>query len=536
MESIFDYVVVGGGSAGCVMAGRLSEDPDVTVCLLEAGAPDRSLLIHMPAGYPAMVPSKINNWAFETVPQAGLNGRCGYQPRGKTLGGSSSINAMLYVCGNRWDYDHWAALGNPGWSYADVLPYFRKAENNEDFHDDYHGQGGPLNVTLVREPSPLNALFLQSAQAAGIPVIGDYNGAQQFGAYMFQVTQHNGERCSAAKGYLTPHLGRPNLKVLTGVLSERLLFEGRRAIGVKARAGGGSLEVRARREVILCAGAFGSPQLLALSGIGPGAHLQSLGIATLHDLPGVGENLQDHIDYVYSYRCASNNDTYGLSLSGALRIAKGLWQWKRQRSGPLTTPYAESGAFLRSSAEVDVPDLQMVFIVALEDDHARKMHLGHGISSRLALLRPRSRGTLRLGSPDPIAAPLIDPRFFSAPEDIAVLTRGVKQMFKVLEGAPLAAVRGQALYPVDASDEQALEQSIRTFSDTQYHPVGTCKMGRDALAVVDDRLRVHGVAALRVVDASIMPTIVGGNTNAPTIMIAEKAAAMVRADARATGG
>ncbi|MDO8449440.1 MAG: GMC family oxidoreductase N-terminal domain-containing protein [Rhodoferax sp.] len=531
MKEIFDYVVVGGGSAGSVIASRLTEDPNVTVCLLEAGAPDTSMLIHMPAGYPAMVPSKINNWAFETVPQPGLNGRRGYQPRGKTLGGSSSINAMLYVRGHRWDYDHWAALGNPGWSYDDVLPYFRKAENNEDYRDPYHGQDGPLNVTLVREPSPVNALFLQSAQEAGVPVIGDYNGAEQFGAYMFQVTQRNGERCSAAKGYLTPHLGRPNLKVMTGVLTRRLLFDGRRTMGVQASAGGKSLEIHARQEVILCAGAFGSPQLLALSGIGPGGHLQTLGIPTLHDLPGVGENLQDHIDYVYSYRCASNTATFGLSLPGALRIAKGLWQWKRERRGLLTTPYAESGAFLRSGAGIDVPDLQMVFILALEDDHARKMHLGHGISSRVALLRPKSRGTVRLGSPDPAAAPLIDPRFFSAPEDMAVLKQGAKQMLRMLAGTPLAPIRGKALYPVDAADDRALEQSIRTLSDTQYHPVGTCKMGTDPLAVVDARLRVHGVAGLRVVDASIMPTLVGGNTNAPTIMIAEKAADMIRADA-----
>lgn len=532
MQTSYDYVVIGAGSAGSVIASRLSEDRDVSVCLLEAGGADNSSLIHIPAGYAAMVPSKINNWAFETVPQPGLNGRRGYQPRGKTLGGSSSINAMLYVRGHRWDYDHWASLGNPGWSYDDVLPYFCKAENNEDFHSAYHGQGGPLNVMLVREPSPINQLFLQSAQQAGFPVIGDYNGPEPYGAHMLQVTQRNGERCSAAKAYLTPHLKRPNLQVMTRVLTQRLLFEGKRAIGVQAMVGGTPLELRAKREVILCAGAFGSPQLLALSGIGPGAHLQTLGIPTLHDLPGVGENLQDHIDYVYSYRCVSNADTFGLSLSGAARMAKGLWQWKTSRRGPLTTPFAESAAFFRSNPDIAAPDLQMVFIVALEDDHARKMHWGHGISSRVALLRPKSRGTVRLSSKDPAAAPLIDPRFFADPEDMRVMVRGARTMLKVLQGEPLAPIRGKALYPVDANNDQALENSIRTLSDTQYHPVGTCKMGRDAMAVVDARLRVHGVASLRVVDASIMPTVVGGNTNAPTIMIAEKAAEMIRTDTR----
>lgn len=532
MTQSFDYIVIGAGSAGCVMASRLSEDPNVTVCLLEAGAPDTSMLIHMPAGYPAMVPTRINNWAFETVRQPGLNGRRGYQPRGKTLGGSSSINAMLYVRGHRWDYDHWAALGNLGWSYDEVLPYFRKAEHNEDYHDAWHGQGGPLNVTRVREPSPVNQLFLQSAQAMGLPVIEDYNVPEPFGAYLFQVTQRNGERCSAAKGYLTPNLARPNLKVMTGVLTQRLLFEGRRAVGVQAVASGAPLDIRARREVILSAGAFGSPQILALSGIGPGAPLRDLGIPLLHDLPGVGENLQDHIDYVYTYRCPSNTATFGLSLPGVARMAKGVWQWRRSRSGVMTTPYAESGAFFRSSAKVAVPDLQMVFIVAMEDDHARKMHWGHGISSRVALLRPMSRGTVRLASPDPSDAPHIDPHFFEAPEDMAVLMKGARNMLQILQGAPLTPLRGKPLYPVDASDDQALEHSIRTLSDTQYHPVGTCQMGTGRMAVVDARLRVHGVTGLRVVDASIMPTIVGGNTNAPTIMIAERAADMVRADAR----
>ncbi|MFZ3220272.1 MAG: GMC family oxidoreductase N-terminal domain-containing protein [Rhodoferax sp.] len=532
MQTSYDYVIVGGGSAGSVLASRLSEDPTVTVCLLEAGGPDSSMLIHMPAAYPAMVPTKINNWAFETVPQPGLNGRRGYQPRGKTLGGSSSINAMLYVRGHRWDYDHWASLGNPGWSYDEVLPYFKKAEHNEDFQDAFHGQGGPLNVTRLREPSRLNSLFFQSAQEAAIPYVEDYNGETQEGAHLFQVTERNGERCSASKAYLTPHLARPNLTVMTDVLTEKLLFDGKRTTGVQARIKRASVRILARREVLLCAGAFGSPQLLLLSGIGPGAQLQQQGIGVLHELPGVGENLQDHIDYVHAFRSPTSADTYGLSFPGALRMARGVMQWRKERKGAMTTTYAESGAFFRSRSDVAVPDVQMVFIVALEDDHARKMRLGHGFTGRVALLRPQSRGTVRLQAPDVTTAPAIDPQFFSAPEDLAVLMNGTRKMLQVLEGRPLAAVRGKALYPVDSKDDRALEQNIRRLADTQYHPVGTCKMGHDAMAVVDARLRVHGLQGLRVVDASIMPTIVGGNTNAPTIMIAEKAADMVRADAR----
>jgi len=326
MNQTFDYIVIGSGSAGSVVASRLSEDGDASVCLLEAGGPDKSVLIHMPAGVVAMGPTKINNWAFKTVPQPGLNGRRGYQPRGKTLGGSSSINAMLYVRGHRSDYDHWAALGNPGWSYDEVLPYFRKSEHNETYRDDYHGQGGPLNVAEVQEPSAVNRLFLEAARACGLPILADYNGAEQYGAFMYQVTQKGGERCSAAKAFLTPNLGRPNLSVVTRALTQRLVFDNRRVVGVKARADGRDVQFDVRREVIVSAGAFGSPQILLLSGIGPGAHLQSKGIDTVLDLPGVGANLQDHIDYVYTYRTGSDTETIGLSARGGMRILKGIGQ------------------------------------------------------------------------------------------------------------------------------------------------------------------------------------------------------------------
>jgi choline dehydrogenase-like flavoprotein len=533
MSTEFDYIVVGGGSAGCVVASRLSEDPDISVCLLEVGGPDQSVFIHAPAGVVAMLPVPYHNWAFKTVPQPGLNGRRGYQPRGKVLGGSSSINAMLYVRGSHYDYDHWAALGNTGWSYQDVLPFFKKAEHNETHPDNaYHGSGGLQNVAEPRSPSPLNQLFLEACALHGIPYNPDYNGAEQFGSFMYQVFQKNGERHSAAKAYITPHLARRNLSVKTHTVTTQILFEGTRAVGVRIDQGGRSSELRARREVIVSAGAFGSPQLLMVSGVGPVTELQRHGIQVVQALEGVGKNLHDHIDHVQSWRTRSNSATFGLSATGTVEVAKAIREWRHHRTGLVTSTFAESGAFFRSSPEVAVPDLQLVFVVAIVDDHSRKMHLGHGFSCHVDVLRPHSRGSVTLDSPDVRKPPVIDPNFLGDERDLEVLVKGVQMQQSIIESRPFDAIRGKMLYPVNRHDKAAIMADIRSRADTQYHPVGSCKMGpaSDPLAVVDARLRVRGLQGLRVVDASIMPTVCSGNTNAPTIMIGEKAAAMINSD------
>jgi len=530
---MFDYIIVGGGSAGCVLAARLSEDPAATVCLLEAGPPDTSALIHCPAGLALIARTGRLNWSFESLPQPGLNGRRSYQPRGKVLGGSSSINAMIYVRGQREDYDDWAADGNPGWGWSDVLPYFKKAEHNERGADPWHATGGPLNVMDLAQPNRFGPAFVEAAAQAGFPANPDFNGERQEGVGMYQVTQKNGERFSAAKAYLAPSLGRKNLQVLTGVQAMRIVLDGRRAVGVELREGGATRTLQARREVLLSAGALQSPQLLMLSGIGPGAQLQRHGIAVAHDLPAVGRHLHDHLDAAQVIDAPHLKELLGLSLTGAWRALRGVVEWQRRRSGMLTTNIAEAGGFVRSRPDEPRPDLQLHFVIGKLVDHGRKTVFGHGYSCHVCLLRPKSRGSVTLASSDPGAPPLIDPAFLAEPDDMEKMIRGFKLMRQILQQPALAGYRGRELAASAAatSDEQ-IEAFIRGHADTIYHPVGTCRMGPGGAgndAVVDSQLRVHGIERLRVVDASIMPRIVSGNTNAPTIMIAEKAAEMIRA-------
>jgi choline dehydrogenase-like flavoprotein len=528
----YDFVIVGGGSAGSVLAARLSADPGTSVCLIEAGGPGKSLLIRAPALVALMLPGrpKLHNWAFETVPQPGLNGRRGYQPRGRALGGSSAINAMLYVRGQPADYDRWADLGAEGWNWSACLPYFLRAEGNARGASGLHAADGPLQVADLSAPAAISRAFVEACGQAQVPPTDDFNAPPYEGAGLYQTTRFHrgpgkGERCSAAAGYLHPVMDRPNLTVLTGLHARRVLIEDGRATGVEAGRGSRRLQLRARREVILSAGAFGSPQLLMLSGIGPADELRAHRIPVLLDLPGVGANLQDHLDYILSYR-SKRPDVMGLNPGGLWRLIRAGLEWRRTGEGLFASTMAEGGAFFRSSAAVDRPDLQLHFVIGFVDDHMRKMHMANGFSAHVCALRPHSRGTVGLASTDPLAPPRIDPAYLSDPRDLPVLMAGARALERIMEGPALAPWRGARLYPHDGSDA-SLEADIRARADTIYHPVGTCRMGRDPQAVVDPQLRVHGVAGLRVVDASIMPEIVSGNTNAPTIMIAERAADLI---------
>ncbi|GAA4345658.1 choline dehydrogenase [Variovorax defluvii] len=538
-EEEFDYIVVGAGSAGCVLAGRLSEDPSTRVLLLEAGPEDRSLWIHLPIGYGKTMWSPTYNWRFETDPDPNMNGRRIYWPRGKTLGGSSSINGLIYIRGQREDYDHWAALGNPGWGYEEVLPYFIRSEGNERGADAFHGGKGPLKVSDIGAKHELIEAFIAGAQQIGVPRTEDFNGATQEGAGYYQLTTHRGWRCSTAKAYLAPARQRPNLRIETEALASSLVLDGRRAVGVRYRQGGVEKAARCRAEVLLAAGALQSPQLLQLSGIGPRALLQQFGIPVVHDLAGVGENLQDHLQIRLSYECTQPITTNDQLNSWVGQAKLGL-EWLMHRSGPLAVGINQGGCFMRALRDAggrpvaSTPDIQFHVATLSADMAGGKVHPWSGFTFSVCQLRPESRGHVRIRSRDPAEPPSMQPNYLATELDRATTVAGVKAARAIAAAPAMRPYVKREIKPgPDATSDEDLLEFCRNNGATIFHPSGTCRMGSDPLAVVDTRLRVHGIGGLRVIDCSAMPTLVSGNTNAPAVMMAEKAVDMIREDATA---
>ncbi|MGE8064483.1 GMC family oxidoreductase [Pseudomonas sp. NPDC089569] len=533
----YDYIIVGAGSAGCALAGRLADARIGSIALLEAGGHDQKRVISVPIGFAATVPKAgAFNYGFETEPQPGLDGRRNFQPRGRGLGGSSSINAMVYIRGVPSDYDHWAEQGCEGWGWQDVLPYFKRSEGNIRLagrqQNDLHGGRGPLKVADTRSTNPFDRRFIEAAQAAGHPYNDDFNGSTQEGVGFYQRTQLDGERWNAARAYLHGgqgafNGGRENLSVLPDTQVLRILFESKRAVAVEVVHNGEHKVLRARREIILSAGAFGSPQLLMASGVGPAEHLTEHGVGLIHDLPAVGQNLQEHVD-VQLHKRLFSTDLYAATIPGGLRLLGEWRRYQRERYGMFASNIVETGAFLKSRAELAEPDLQLHFGTALGD--TKKLGT-HGYNCHVCVLRPHSRGQVRLASADARVAPRIDPNLLGDARDLETLLAGVHIVKRIFDQRPLASLGGQphchAHLKFDGSDDEAVKQMIREKAATAFHPVGTCRMGADADSVVDPQLRVRGVQGLRVVDASIMPTLIGGNTNAPAMMIGEKAADML---------
>ena len=528
----FDYVIVGAGSAGCVLANRLSADGKNSVLLLEAGPKDTNLWIHVPLGYGKLFKEKTVNWMYQTEPEPGLDGRSVFQPRGKVLGGSSSINGLLYIRGQHEDYDRWRQHGNDGWGYDDVLPYFRKAEDQQRGADDFHGAGGPLPVSDLGHPDPLSAAFIAAAAETGLPVNPDFNGASQEGAGFFQTTTRHGRRASAAVAYLRPAKGRNNLRVETSALAQRIVFDGRRAVAVEYRQGGVLKTARARKEILVSGGAFNSPQLLQLSGVGPADLLRKHGIDVVLDAPGVGHDLQDHLQVRVVMRCSQPITLNDIVNNPVRKILAGL-QYAAFRTGPLTIAAGTSGAFFKTNPRLATPDIQIHFLPFSTDKMGEKLHSFSGFTASVCQLRPESRGSLRIRSADPAAPPEIRINYLATEVDRTANVEGLKILRKILQ-AP--ALRPYVVEEVDPGakvvSDEALLAHCRQRGSTIYHPTSTCRMGNDPLAVVDQRLRLRGIEGLRVVDASVMPDLVSGNTNAVIIMIAEKASDMILEDAR----
>jgi choline dehydrogenase len=530
----FDYIVVGAGSAGCVLANRLTASGKHRVLLLEAGGHDRNIWIHIPLGYGKLFADKKVNWLYTSEPEPELNNRCIIQPRGKVLGGSSSINGLLYIRGQPEDFDHWRQLGNAGWSFDDVLPYFRRAEDQARGEDALHGVGGPLAVSDVCEPHPLCDAFIAAAQEAGFPRNDDFNGARQEGAGYFQLTTRNGRRCSTALGYLRQARRRPNLAIATDALASRILFSGRRATGVEYRQNGTGHIAYANAEVILAGGAFNSPQLLQLSGVGPAGLLQEFGIPVIADMPGVGAELQDHLQVRMQFRCTEPITMNDVINSWRHRMAAGL-RYCISRKGLLAIGAGYAGGFFRTGPEVATPDVQVHFIIFSTDSVGAALHPFPGFIASVCQLRPESRGFVRIKSADPLQPPAIAPRYLSAPRDRETVVAGLKLLRRIMRQPAMARYIAQELAPPpDCTSDEDLLAFAREAGATVFHPTSTCHMGSDATAVVDERLRVRGIERLRVVDGSIMPTLVSGNTNAAIVMIGEKGADMILQDAAAT--